>query len=302
MTIPLPVSTLGGDAFASTLADQTLQALVVHRMLATEQVHRMLSPGSTIAATRKRLAQLVDDGFVDRFPVRAGARSMIKVWHATTAGVDRALSDPDLHRRYVVTRPKTHRNLVAHTLAVNEVGLAFVDHARRHHGHECDFLAWEHEVAHSLGGERRGAAALIADAVLSYTIPDGRGATLARRFIELDRGTEPIHALFDKMRRYALFHDYRPPGAGTEPWWAQRYPTFPPICLVIGANPRRSDDQLTRRIHALCALANTDPLIRAQRVQITACRLEDLQTLGPDANIWWRPGHPRPTSWTGHER
>jgi len=105
---------------ASTLADQTLHALVVHRMLASDQLHRMMSPGSTIDATYYRLGQLRRAGLADGFPVRSGQRAQHKVWHATAAGVERALSDPDLTRRYVVTRPKTSRNLVAHTLAVNE--------------------------------------------------------------------------------------------------------------------------------------------------------------------------------------
>ena len=185
-----PPSSLGADLYASTLADRTLHALVVHRMLASDQVHRMMSPGSTIDATYYRLGQLRRDGLAEAFGVRSGRRAQYKVWHATAAGVDRALSDPDLTRRYVVTRPKTSRNLVAHTLAVNEAGLAFISHARRNPGHECDYLAWEHEVAHSLGAERRGNPNLIADAVLSYTVADpaGRAATLARRFVRARPG------------------------------------------------------------------------------------------------------------------
>ena len=301
-TIYDPPSGLGPDLYASTLADQTLHALVVHRMLASDQLHRMMSPGSTIDATYYRLGQLRRAGLADGFPVRSGQRAQHKVWHATAAGVERALSDPDLTRRYVVTRPKTSRNLVAHTLAVNEAGLAFISHARRNPGHECDYLSWEHEVAHSLGAERRGNPNLITDAVLSYTVADpaGRAATLARRFVELDRGTEPPHVLFEKLRRYALYHDHRPTGSDREPWWKQRYPTFPALCLIIGANPAKTSAQLTRRLHTMCALAAADPLITTQRITVMACRFEDLTTRGPGAAIWWMPGRSDPVTWTGH--
>jgi hypothetical protein len=305
VTDPAPSSVMRPDVFAATLADQTLQALAVHRMLSTDQLHRLMSPTSTIDATRGRLKKLADQGLVDRFPVRNGRRGQIKVWHATVAGVDRAASDPDLTRRYVATRPKNPlRTLVAHTLAVNEVGLAFVDEARHHPGHECDYLAWEHEVAHSLGGDRRGAAGLIVDAVLSYTSPDpaGRGDRLGRRFVELDRGTMPTLDLFDKLRRYARYHDYRAVGGDRDPWWRQRYPTFPAICVVIGANPLKSDDQLTRRLHTVCDLAANDPLICAAGIVITACRFEQLRQHGPNAPIWWLPGHPDPVTWTGRPR
>ena len=167
-----PPSILGADLFASTLADRTLHALVVHRMLASDQVHRVMSPGSTIDATYYRLGQLHHDGLAEAFGVRSGRRAQYKVWHATAAGVDRALSDPDLPSRYVVARQKPPGTFQRPASPSNEAGLAFISHARRNPGHECDYLAWEHKVAPSLGAERRGAPNLIADAVLSYTVAE----------------------------------------------------------------------------------------------------------------------------------
>ena len=292
--------------YATPLVDQTLHAIVMHRMLSTDQLHRLLTPDSTSNATRQRLKKLVDDNLVEAIGVRGGSGRQVKVWYATAAGVDRALADPDLHRRYVVTRPAPHRSLVAHTLAVNEVGISFVDHARSNDGHECDALAWEHEIAHSLSSNKR-TNRLITDAVLSYTLPGdrttGTGATLVRRFIELDRGTEPVHVLFDKLRRYAQYRSYAPTGpaakAGSDPYWMLRYPTFPPVCVVIGANPAKSSNQLTQRAHTICSLAADDRLIREQQLGILVCRFEELVEHGPAAPVWWMPGNSQPVAFTG---
>lgn len=289
------------DLYSTPLIDQTMHAIVVHRMLTTDQLHRLLSPTSARASTRKRIKRLVDAALIESVRVRTGNTS-VKVWYSTAAGVDRALADPDLHRRYVPTKPAPHRSLVAHTLAVNEVGISFVELARRFDGHECDAHAWEHEIAHSLSSDRR-THRLIADAVLSYTVPNGQGATLFRRFIELDRGTEPVQTLFDKLRRYAQYRAYRPSGpaakTSSDPYWETRYPTFPPVCVVIGANPNKSSAQLTRRMHTLCALAANDSMIRAEQLAVLVARFEDLVEHGPAAPVWWVPGRTEPTTFTG---
>lgn len=299
----MSTSTTDLALYGTPLGDQALHALVVHRMLTTEQLHRLLSPDRTPQTTRMRLMTLRVDGLVDGLTLhaaRTGRRIPSKVWFATAAGVERVLSDPDQHRSYVVRAPKTHRNLIAHTLAVNEVGLAFVAHARRK-GHEFDAMGWEHEVAHSLGGGRAGnnGPGLISDAVISYGITHATGVRLHRRFLELDRGTEPDHVLFDKIRRYARYRTYGPTVGAGDPYWMARYPSFPTLSIVIGANPDRSDAQLTRRMHTICALAMKDPLLQRTGLQVQVCRLEMLLEAGAGGPVWWMPGHGHPVTFTG---
>lgn len=287
-------------SFAMPLRDQCLHAIVTHRMLTIDQLHRLL--GSTKNQIYKRVADLARAGWVEAVGVKGVGNSTLKVWLPTAAGVDRALADPDLHRRHV-PKPASHRSLVAHTLAVNEVGLAFVEEARRHEGHECDAFAWEHEVAHSLSSNRQ-TQRLIADAVLSYLMPaPGGGISLARRFIELDRGTEAVHILHDKLRRYARYKAYESSGrdGAAEPYWQQRYVTWPAVLVVVGANPAKSTDAMFRRISTVIQLLTADPLFAQHSVPVLMCHFDELVTHGPMKPIWWRPGSTVPVSFTGDE-
>jgi len=58
-------------------------------------------------------------------------------------------------------------------LAVNETGLAFVEHARRL-GHDCGPLDWTPMVSHRFrsGGGGTRTAILICDALLYYVVED----------------------------------------------------------------------------------------------------------------------------------
>lgn len=80
-----------------------------------------------------------------------------------------------------------------HTLAVNDVGIAFVN-AARERGDECGPLAWRHEIAYPITARRnrRPGDIVIADALLTYTqqCPD-RTLSVHQRFIELDPCHDP---------------------------------------------------------------------------------------------------------------
>lgn len=276
-----------------TLAEQALRALAVHRMLTAEQLRELLTPAAT-ATTHwsARLAGLARGGLVRALPTR-GARTP-KVWCATRDGLRVALGDRSQIRHYEV--PPGGGILQAHTLALNEAGLAFV-RAARATGDDCDCWSWEHEVAHTMGGARRRNT-LIADAVLSYGRVTANGTTetetLLQRFIELDRATEPVHKLADQVRRYAAYHRWapdRPDAYGVpagQPAWRGRYPRWPVLCVVIGANPAKGRRAIERRIDSLIGLCARDPLIRTQRIGVVICAYEDLVARGPWAPIWWR--------------
>jgi predicted HD phosphohydrolase len=102
--------------------------------------------------------------------------------------------------------------LQAHTLAINEVGLAFTRAARRH-DHEFDSRSWRHEIVHDyrVGKHRRR---VITDAVLIYSSwPEGEAPYRRYWFLELDRGNSLAHTLADRLSRYTelldVWEEYR---------------------------------------------------------------------------------------------
>jgi hypothetical protein len=102
-----------------------------------------------------------------------------------------------LRRRVLPTPEGAAGALQSHTLAVNDVGVAFAVWARRR-GHECRPLGWTNEVAHRFGDTRGDL--LVADALLHYTATlDGRVALLSR-FVELDRATMSTQEVGAKLR------------------------------------------------------------------------------------------------------
>lgn len=285
------------------LADHALIALVVHRMLTAEQLSEMLTPQATGTGNwRRRLNQLRRAGLVETMCSYRGWRS--NVWHATRPGIQRVLTDPDHTRSYQVPASSI---LQAHTLAVNDVGLAFV-RAARNRGDDCDWASWDHEVAHTFATTHRNRrTALIADAVLTYTTKDAAGPGRSLRcFIELDRATQPAHKLAAKIRTYADYHRWEPARPDThgvpagEPGWRGRYTCWPPLCVIIGANPAKTPDAIERRIDQIIRLCAADHLTVCQAMPVYICRFDTLTAQGPWAPIWWRPDNPRtPVDLTG---
>lgn len=276
--------------YTPSLTEETVAAVVRHRMMTTKQLHELLSPDSTPAATRKRCQRNVARGLLHPVGTRHD-----RVWMATEQGVDLITSEHE--RRYVGDGSSYSRALTAHTLAVNEIGLAFV-RAARLLGHECDSRSWEHEVAHSISANKK-AQRVISDALLTYGIPSRSALNLRQWFIEMDRCTEPVNTLHLKLRRYAEYRSYRPTGpntatAGTDPYWERRYPTFPGICVVIGANAHKTANEIDNRIRSVCALVADDDVIRRQRLNIAFARFSDLRTFGAHKPLWWTPRHNDP--------
>jgi Replication-relaxation len=276
------------------VAGEVLESLYQHRLLSSHQIHRMHTPGASMRWTREILTGLRRHDLVDFLRAADGGGS---VYFLTPKGTDAvellpARAQP---RRKLITPAHAAGPLRAHTLAVNETGIAFLASARER-GDEFGTLAWRHEIAHPIG-HRRGEL-LIADALFTYLRygPDGE-LIFHYRLLELDRATLPTDTLAAKLARYARLYRYTPTGRKT-PGWQARYPVFPGVICVLAGRPQRV---LDRRAQTVLALCREDPeLTRTPEVEISICLLCELATRGPFAAIWQRPGDERRLDWLGH--
>jgi Replication-relaxation len=274
------------------VADPVLRSIAAHRLLTSRQIHELHMPQATHRWTREVLAGLIEHGLVDY--VRPNRR----VYFLTDQG------HQALHlgtaRRAPGARP-TATALHAHTLAVNDVGLAFVAAARARDD-EFGPLAWQHEIAHSIGPPARGQRTelVIPDAVLTYLQRTQDGALAFHyRFLELDRATEPTAALAAKLSRYAQLFTYTTKNH-KEPLWHTKYPVFPEVLVVLTGAPPAT---LRRRAQTVLALCAADPLLqRTPQVAISIVLLDDLAEHGPWTPIFQRLGHDATVTWTGEPR
>ena len=279
-----------------------LEGLDRHRLLSTTQLHALYTPRSSLRWTQLLLDRLRDSGLAEAARTPGG----LGLWHLTPRGV--ATIEPivgDGRRRKAISPEQAAGPLREHTLAVNEVGLAFVE-AARERGDECGPLAWRHEVAHSLGrrpGQRR-AELVIADALLTYEQDIGGETRFHYRFVELDRATMGAERLVEQLLRYRrLYHRMLPaedPLDEPEPAWAGLYPVFPAVLVVLaGLPPERA---ARRRATVLELLAEDVDGDTTPEVSISICSLDDLVARGPFAPIFRGLGDPeRPVDWLGEE-
>ena len=200
-------------------------------------------------------------------------------------------------RRAAVTPEKAAGPLQEHTLAVNEVGLSFV-RASRGRGDECGPFDWFHEIAHPLGPPpgRRAPEQLIADAVLTYQLAEeGGGASIAYRFVELDRANRSAAELARRIGRYArLFRRTVPgddPATGRVALWERIYPVFPGLLVILAGRPTRSDSPIAGRSSSPSA-GQTPELAATPEVEVAICTLADLVASGPFAPIFRTTAEP----------
>jgi protein involved in plasmid replication-relaxation len=280
---------------------EVLEGLYTHRLLSTWQLQALLMPGFSRRWADQVLQELTAAGLVQS--VNRRARGGERLHYLTPGGLETVESAPHLEpRRVQVTEAGAAGTLQAHTLAVNDVGVAFVTAARAR-GDECGPLSWRHEIAHPIGpGAGRGAKGgdlVIADAVLRYT-QFGDSVDLHTRFIELDRATMPLEDLASKLRRYARLHAYVPEGSEA-PGWTQLYPyAFPEVLLVLAGKER---SELERRRDTVLAIVGQDAQIKATNgILVIACALlEDLMASGPFAPVFVRHDNPHTfVDWLGH--
>jgi protein involved in plasmid replication-relaxation len=288
-----------------------MESLYQHRLLSTEQLRVLHTPDATAGWMRRVLRSLAERGLVDR--VRGPATHSL--WYLTELGADttEAAGTRAEPRRRVTTSAQAAGPLRAHTIAVNDAGIAFVRAARRR-GDECGPDSWRHEIAHPISRSRgrRPAELVVADALLTYLqVTDGGGLTLHQRFVELDRGTaRPAERLASKIARYARLRHYAgtPAASGSlaRPLWRSYYRSFPQLLIVFADQPR---ERIESRIQRTLALHESDPTLgdRADAsechtggVSVSFVALEDLITQGPFARVFLFAGHPgEPVDWLG---
>ncbi|MFF3313379.1 replication-relaxation family protein [Streptomyces sp. NPDC002952] len=284
------------------MAHQVLAALGQHRMATTAQLHTMLfahrrnQNAVSKILTPLRLKKLVD------FVVPPGS-SRTRAWYLTSEGARLVRDWPQLRGRppYPITSRTAASLRTAHTLTAVRAHLSFTEQARQTGG-EHGAWDWTPEVSHSLGDGDR----LIADAVMHYTQVRSRQRLKLRAFIEIDRTTMSGERLAAKLIEYARLWSYEPSSTGRQrqqvplwsgPHWQRWYPVFPRLLFILtGASPR----SLRNRISDLEAMTGHHPLVAAmaKQVPLGAAVLEDLETGGSGASVWFplNGGDPRP--WT----
>ncbi len=282
----------------STIAVDVLESCVQHRLLTTVQLHDLHRPARRIRATQQLLAKLRD---LDLLATAGGRREPL-LWYATERGAAtvEAVAMRAETRHKLISPEQAAGPLRHHTVAVNDVGLAFV-RAARQRGDDCGPQSWRHEIAHPLGPPpgQHASEQLIADALLTYQHNDDEAIRFHYRFIELDRATMPVDTLADKLARYARLYRYagRPTARGdARALWTHRYTVFPGVLLVLAGDTR---DRLQRRRRIVLDLCAADRQLTAtQQVKVTCCLLNDLRDQGPFAEIFHRPEAPKePTDW-----
>lgn len=274
-------------------AGEVLESLYEHRLLSSHQIHQMHTPGSSIRWTREILTGLRRRSLVSFLRAADGGGSIYFLTAKGTQAVE-LITTRTLERRKLITPEQAAGPLRAHTLAVNETGIAFMVAARKRDD-EFGALAWQHEIAHPVGARR--SELLIADALLTYLQYGPEGKLIFHyRLLELDRATVPTEVLAAKLARYARLYDYTPAGQKA-PGWRARYAVFPGVICVLAGE---SQPALARRARSVLALCCEDPeLQRTPEVEVSIGLLCELTARGPFAAIWQRPGQAHRLDWLG---
>jgi hypothetical protein len=270
---------------------EMLECVHQHRLLSTAQLHALYRDGLSLRRTQRALAAMERVGWLASVREPGG----MKLWFVTETGAEavEAIGNRAELRRKLIPPEQAAGPLQQHTLAVNEVGVAFA-RAARERGDEFGPLSWRNEIAHPIGsasGRRGASAAVIADAVLIYEQQTADSGYTHLRFLELDRATMATEALVAKLGRYVELYRYiapapskgRPSGRYTGmPQWRERYSHFPAVMVVL-ANGSRS--RLERRRWLTCGRWKRLYAERAH-FDLYVCLLEDLIEQGPFAPIF----------------
>ncbi|WP_103529205.1 replication-relaxation family protein [Streptomyces sp. SM12] len=290
------------------LAQELLPVIYQHRLMSVRQLHTLVQPHVQHPVyLRRQLRRLAQLGLAAATVRRGSASAKEFLWYVTEAGAEVVETSGEAQRRaFRMSARSAHGLLQEHTVAVNDAGVAMVQHARAA-GDECEPLYWHHEVAHRVrDAEQRGGgeAMLVPDAVMSYTrsARDGEGRMLLTWFLEIDRCTEPVPVLASKVAQYARYRHYVPTPSGAKPGrpvaprsgreaWTERYLAFPRVLMVFtGASPAR----IRQRILDLRSLLASHPPLTQAAESITAggTSLEQLQEEGPWGRIFTRLSGP----------
>ncbi|MFF4344724.1 replication-relaxation family protein [Kitasatospora sp. NPDC001540] len=293
----MSTTSLKRPATMPALSQMVMQVLYQHRLMTTEQLHRLLLPEARRPVYLLReLKRLAEGGLVERVrSLRRNTRHAQLLWFLSEEGyacMDDA--EESVTRQHRTTAASAVGPRQAHTIAVNEIGIAMFQHAR-HLGHEFGPLDWIPEVAHRLrDGQRRFEDDhVISDAVLDYTHVGTNGRRrLIRAFVELDRCTMTVSRLADKVAAYGRYFDYIPQEhersrrpSSNRPAWQQTYSRFPRLLIVLDHPSQRV---LSARTNDLGAMTSANPRLSslAGELSIGVTTLDRLREHGPFAPIF----------------
>lgn len=278
----------------SSAGVDVLEALWYHRLLSIRQINRLFTPQFQERWTRKIMAELAGWGLVEAIPVRSAGAP--KYWYLTSEGGKTVEQISDNVHGQAPSAEAVASVFQAHTVALNDVGIAFVESARENDD-DCLPLAWEHEVEHRMGNS--AGEIFRCDGLLRYGIMDGNRAVQRHYFLEVDRLTETMDQLVEKLRRYATYRRWVDPDSqpgiapGGREAWRHRYPAFPHLLFVFTpSRPSHSRDTMIKRATRVLAMAAQDPIVRltldgTDDFVVGACLLEDLQIRGPYGAIFY---------------
>ena len=262
---------------------EIVAGLYLHRLVTTHQIHQMLDPDKHIRATQYRLRRLEQRGLVAHVIGEMPGKQFR--WFLTGLGAEMAELGGDVTIRKF--RMDLHRATSAHAdhlMAANDLGVVLTQAARQH-GDQFDHRRWHHEIAHRYG--RSTNEQLSADAVVIYDVYGPGGVTSERRFIEIDRGTEPVHTLVDKVYAYKLYARWEPSRKDSEGHlaklaWKRIYPTFPGVVFVfVDMTPAQAKARSTELAH-WCAADNR---LAGTQIDVAATTLDAIEAHGPFAPI-----------------
>lgn len=268
------------------------------RLMTTTQLHALIAPHAAARSVRYSLARLATLGLVESVRRIPGSRAPGgrggdpgRVWFLTGAGHD--VAEPAMPRIYRVTPERAGNDKQAHALAVTDVAAAFVQWLSAA-GHEITPSDCEAEFAHQMSDRtaQRFANLQITDLRIRMMLTDPDGDIAVTRLIEVDRGTESVPLLVDKVRNYARVLAYHPqkerdkPDAGV-PGWRYFYPKFPKLIFVF-ADPGATAARTARRQEQLLQLLVEEKLLARplRELGLSCTTLDQLQQHGPLAPIF----------------
>lgn len=278
---------------------EILGSLAQHRVLSTPQVQAIHLPDYSPRTAQRMMARLGERGLVAFASLPGMPGAPRRLWYLTEAGALAARDAGMIERPpRLLSAEQVNGPLQAHTLAVNDAGIAFLAAARRR-GDEFTPTSWRHEVGHLLNARRgRARRSLIADAVLTYVRIGAEEVVVEQRFLELDRATLSIDRLAAELSRYARL--YKATGTDGEPAWIKRYPWFPPVLCILAGKERPALER--RRETAVAMLSRDRDLLDRPEVSIRFCLAEDLAEAGPFEPIFTDLRDPQePTDWLVEE-
>lgn len=136
---------------ASEVGIEIVASLAQHRILSAAQVRAIHLPGSGERWAQRLLVRL---GEADLAGYVRSPRSHRRLWHVTERGARIARKAGVLDGEPRLIGPEDAAGpLQAHTLAVNDTAICFLE-AARERGDEFGPFAWRHEVSHPLSRGR----------------------------------------------------------------------------------------------------------------------------------------------------